>query len=430
MPNYSRILGSGFLGSAYKKRRTSLQSSPPAQAQEAVAADEAPSPVEARKKVLSPEKRAELRALLVGADLNSFTVGEVRTQLEERLGLEPGALLLRRKELGRTLQHEVFRRLHADATVEKISKVLMSIEDYPRASALMLIEALPSALAKSEGSRHKHQLELLGMVGGALEDARAAALAAIAGADARFKAADREVRVAGLNLERSWLASLIDGPLRTLIDGTWADEGAMNNAISAVQQRLVVLKVEEALVLASKKALSTKPEDRGMFARSAIAQIEELVAERVASIDRTIMASGAGDTEIDVHPAFTQASSSSASSPAKRRASAAEGVAKSRQQVEDLDDALSSLKSLMAEPSPESFDVPVEVPADVSETQEAKETSTEVPCEQQPPASSPAKNVEGVEIELKGSPSLRAVVVEDSRGTPRLIATPRRNSRG
>lgn len=312
-----------------------------------------------KKQVLSPADRTELRTLLVGADLAKVTVGQVRQQLETRLGLEVGALATDRqkKELGRTLKYEVLRRLHGSEACEQIAKILMDSGRYPRTSCLMLLDALPAALVRCNGELHKHQLDVLAMARQALEDVRGQVLADAETIDARLAEANTEIQARGLQLERNWIATLQEGPLRALLDGTWKEDEERETALNAVQQRLVVLRTEESVMKSARKSLGARPAERGIFANQVNGVVERLLADRVAKIEYVLSAGLSASAKHDAaetitaHPAFA-ASAETFSGPMKRRAEATDEARKAREQIEKIDSALEALEKLSAGPPP------------------------------------------------------------------------------
>lgn len=125
-----------------------------------------------------PDERTlmvEVQALLVGIDLATTTVGQLRKALETRLSLDAGALSasksLRRK-VGGVIQHEVVKKGLRNEDCERIAKALVEFENYPADARQMLIESLPHAVAPAGQMPHAHQVQLLAIVHNALDSAR------------------------------------------------------------------------------------------------------------------------------------------------------------------------------------------------------------------------------------------------------------------
>lgn len=122
--------------------------------------------------------RAEVQAMLVGADLAATTLGELRGDLEGRLGLESGFLASRsslQRWVGGVIQHEVVKRGQRSGYCERVAKALVEFEDYPREARQMLIESLPHAIPENGGPPHTHQAQLLAIARDALGNAKGAA---------------------------------------------------------------------------------------------------------------------------------------------------------------------------------------------------------------------------------------------------------------
>uniref|UniRef100_A0A7S1RG78 Uncharacterized protein n=1 Tax=Alexandrium catenella TaxID=2925 RepID=A0A7S1RG78_ALECA len=122
--------------------------------------------------------RSEVQALLVGTDLSAVTLGQLRVDLEARLGLDRG-FFMSRSSLQRwicgVIQHETVKRGQRSSLCERVAKALVEFRGYPSEARQMLIESLPHAIPEGSGPLHAHQARLLSIAQDALSDARRAA---------------------------------------------------------------------------------------------------------------------------------------------------------------------------------------------------------------------------------------------------------------
>lgn len=297
----------------------------------------------AEQKVLSPSKRAELCALLVGADLESVTVGQARAELERRLGLQAGSLACKSHQLDCTATYEVLRQLHSNAACEQIAKVLVGFRQYPRSACLMLLEGLPSALVPLDGSLHAHQLQFLSMVRDALCDAQHHATHEMDACEAQLHITESELQHFTLREELSRLVALRTGPFRMLLDGTLevaslvclqghslcrftarltgftcescGDEQlrrtvmfgcrqcdydlcafcvekkqstVKDSALVSVRNGLDSIQKEESLIVASLDSLSRHPQSRTLFQTRVIESVEKAFSDRISAIGESL----------------------------------------------------------------------------------------------------------------------------------------------
>jgi len=149
----------------------------------------------------------EVQAILATKvqDLGQVTVGQMRSKLEQRLGLDGGALGARkqlRRRVSRVLQDEVVKKTGRSADCDRIVRALVEFEAYPAEVRQMLIEGLPHAVQaiqpglRDEGDPpelHSHQVRLLGIVRDALGEARGHTASMEAASAARVVAAEAEL---------------------------------------------------------------------------------------------------------------------------------------------------------------------------------------------------------------------------------------------
>jgi len=128
--------------------------------------------------ILQDRVRIKVQQLLAGAELENTTIGSLRRNLEDELGLAPDSLLSTkriRKWIHQVLEQEVLKKSQRSSKCERICRMLARIERYPANCRKMLIEALPCALADPEGGSgggepHPHQVRILETVEMVLQD--------------------------------------------------------------------------------------------------------------------------------------------------------------------------------------------------------------------------------------------------------------------
>lgn len=231
------------------------------------------------RRVLSTGERSELRVLLAERQLAMNTVGDVRKELERRLGLEPGRLQGRGKELGRAVRYEVLHRLHQPAECQSIARALFgglrgggSEGEYTRDVCIMLLDGLPAALAAPR-PRPQQMRSHLASVAGALWEVRGRAAALRSVLDA-----------AAQEPERHRLALVVGGPLRMLIDGRWEEEATRAKALSKVRICLTSLGAEDSLIDALSDSMGVSPAERTLFNRMVNDQVEKILVERLQTL--------------------------------------------------------------------------------------------------------------------------------------------------
>mmetsp|Transcript_101748 Transcript_101748/g.286935 ORF Transcript_101748/g.286935 Transcript_101748/m.286935 type:complete len:588 (-) Transcript_101748:229-1992(-) len=298
--------------------------------------------VEPASLVSEGKMRAEVQALLVGADLKTITIGQIRGQLEKRLGLSDGSLTSTkrlRKELCWYLQHEIMKKNQRGADCERIVKALVEFEEYPSYARQMLIESLPHAVSHDDSGPHEHQVRQLGIVRDAIEGSKrsveakhAASAATMREAEEEFKAAHRVVEVAsdaetaarnaaeavalglrsaehevciandelaraevlrsstlndvaGLRKKSIMFNAVVNGTLDILLEGTWRDEKTRDSAIEAVQIALKDLGVESAMLDAVPIAFARRPADRGVFDVMTTQSVKKTLCDRLSELE-------------------------------------------------------------------------------------------------------------------------------------------------
>eukprot|EP00930_Biecheleria_cincta_P049436 TRINITY_DN34631_c0_g1_i1.p1 TRINITY_DN34631_c0_g1~~TRINITY_DN34631_c0_g1_i1.p1 ORF type:complete len:499 (-),score=106.00 TRINITY_DN34631_c0_g1_i1:34-1530(-) len=213
-----------------------------------------------------PEERvrAEIQFLLVGLDLASTTLGELKNKLHERLGLTQGSLLRRkrnRRRINFLVQHEVFKRTQRSASCEKIVQELWELSDYPLGSRQMLIDSLPHALAVEPHSTpvvlHPHQVQLLFMTQAALEDGRKSLLSKEATQESIAWEAEEELRSHEAKVSAAakalGAAEASDAHEQQLLQDLWSETEEVANGVDALNAKLLEV-VAECEKLRSKRA--------------------------------------------------------------------------------------------------------------------------------------------------------------------------------
>jgi len=120
---------------------------------------------------------AEVQSLLVGVDLTSMTLGELRSRLEGKLGLAAGTLASRktlRRRFSFLVHQEVLKKSQRSNDCERIVKEILRLEDCPKTVQQMLIDSLHHSLSLRDATGlHPHQVRLLDIVRDALSEGKA-----------------------------------------------------------------------------------------------------------------------------------------------------------------------------------------------------------------------------------------------------------------
>jgi hypothetical protein len=289
--------------------------------------------------------RTELQSLLVGVDLASVTVGQLRGRLEQRLGLGTGALASRkrlRRQVSWAVQEEVAKKAKRSTDCDRIVKALIEYEEYPEGARQMLIDSLPEAVSYS-GEPHPHQARLLQIVSDALVEARRGiedkievcqaglrsaekehqtisgrteeANAIEADKAVNVTAAEEELKIArecvrqteedskqaSLRLQSTaddaaalrdrmkGLRNVVEGPMQTLLDGAWTEESARDADLGVLQEHLGELGAESAMLDAVAVALVRRPPQRGVFDNVTATEVKRLLVKRVEELTTHVM---------------------------------------------------------------------------------------------------------------------------------------------
>lgn len=305
---------------------------------------------------LKDRMQEHIQALLVAADLATRTVGQLRGDLEQRLGLHAGALDSKRcrKEVNKTLQIEIERKTQRSADCERVLQALVEFEEYPRLTRQMLIETLPYALSSEHGGLHVHQKEVLNIVLSVVSSAQETAMqklevrktyvqevkdelracdeaskdlsqiaraisaemdakkavlydAQIGLQDAQAECADTERRLLELFVTKAFLErealdskQMSDGPLQMLINGTWIMKQEADESLKAVKFFMEHIDVEEALMAALPAALRRKPHERSTFGTMVATSVLEAVDEWANAIHVKLKAAEGAEHEAQV----------------------------------------------------------------------------------------------------------------------------------
>jgi len=308
--------------------------------------------------------RAEVQSLLVGVDdLATTTVGQLRGSLEDRLGLDSGTLVSKRRlkrQLSRVVHDEVLKKTQRTPELARIVKALVEFEEYPAPLRQMLIDGLPHAAARlpaqdGGGAPHEHQARLLSIASDAILDARdraatsqadreaqaadaevtlrereeagaaataheAAARARAQEAAARARDLEQEAAVAKEQLARAETAvkeaaqkaakarqdgqiaaALRDGPLTLLRLGDGPEGKEKENAVIALQVYLSDPETnsEGSLISAAPTALRRNRGERSSFDQLTVECISECLEERVRLGDPELVAREESNKECD-----------------------------------------------------------------------------------------------------------------------------------
>mmetsp|Transcript_36401 Transcript_36401/g.113262 ORF Transcript_36401/g.113262 Transcript_36401/m.113262 type:complete len:483 (-) Transcript_36401:291-1739(-) len=303
--------------------------------------------------------RAEVQAMLVGADLAAVTIGQLRGELEARLGLERGRLSSEtslQRWISSIVQHEVVKKGQRSAFCERVAQALVEFEGYSAEARQMLIESLPHAIPSSSKPLHMHQERLLAIARDAIgsakdqaarvqteilertrfEDADLDALMAERDATARREAAaheaseaaadllrgaEEEVRLTKSQLQKAEDAireahrelqraeqtrqdavALRDGELLQLLEGTVQEDGRAA-AIAKVSDFLRRANAEASLLAAAPVALRHGPEARTAYENAVVDALKSCFAEQMSRAEAQL----AVQPEVALGPALSTA---------------------------------------------------------------------------------------------------------------------------
>mmetsp|Transcript_129980 Transcript_129980/g.404305 ORF Transcript_129980/g.404305 Transcript_129980/m.404305 type:complete len:445 (+) Transcript_129980:55-1389(+) len=282
--------------------------------------------------------RGEVQALLVSTDLTAVTLGQLRRELETRLGLSDGALASRtslQRWVAGIIQHEVVKKGQRSGYCERVAKAIIEIDDYPGEARQMLIESLPHAIPQAGKPLHTHQAQFLSIARDALGGAKrqaaqavtnfsertrpeeaelsavvaeraaaagreTAALGASEAAASLLRDAEKEVWLATLQLQKAEEAvrgahedvqraeqaqrdatALRDGRFSELLDGTLGED-AREAGIAEVVGFLQRGGGPPSLAAAAPVALRRRPEARSAFERVIADAVTSSLAENIS----------------------------------------------------------------------------------------------------------------------------------------------------
>eukprot|EP00933_Yihiella_yeosuensis_P024117 TRINITY_DN1869_c0_g2_i1.p1 TRINITY_DN1869_c0_g2~~TRINITY_DN1869_c0_g2_i1.p1 ORF type:complete len:545 (-),score=188.00 TRINITY_DN1869_c0_g2_i1:358-1992(-) len=288
--------------------------------------------------------RIEVQSLLVGIDLTT-TVGQLRNTLETRFGLAAGSLSSSKKVRRRVdavIQQEAQKKARRTPECDQIVKELIELPDYPSESKQMLLESLPHATVS--GALHPHQVRMLSIIRDALGDGRQNAEKACASSKALMQEQEEELSVQESSLsslkeaeavanskreaaaeslqeaeqevsqlqaelekaqdgvrttweetvlireEKAKVEAITDGPLKTLVDGTWEEDEKYWEAFEALQQYLMDTNAESSLLTAVTVAFQHKPSERSLFDNMAAEGAQKLLKEQLDAVAEKLAA--------------------------------------------------------------------------------------------------------------------------------------------
>jgi len=293
--------------------------------------------------------RAEVQVLLAGLDLETTKYGELRSRLEERLGLGKGWLSARKSRCRRVnflVQHEVLRRLQRSTDCDIIVKEFLAMPTYPAGARQMLIDGLPHALNAAAEPKpavlHPHQMQFLSMAQAALEDsqnfffsersrsepeasnadaevvsqeamifAAEAVLVSMKATSSKEQASLRDLEseieelseelqsskdklgevvteTERLRSERESKDAVRTGPLETLASGAWASQDAWWESFAPFQQHLLDSNAESSLLDAATVSFRKLPAERSEFDSMAVAGVHDLLSQQIDAADARI----------------------------------------------------------------------------------------------------------------------------------------------
>lgn len=291
--------------------------------------------------------KAELQRVVAQLDIETTTVGQVRSRLEANLGLPHGTLSASKRAkrwTGAVLQEEVRKKAQRSPDCERIVRALSKCSSYPDTCRQMLVEGLPSALHRNcNGGLHSHQVHLLEMAGSAIQEAvhqlvktqeeyrqqrsqadaclqrlRAAYNAVLVEettaknkvglAENALRISEEEVAEAEKNVARvirnreeaiesrrdleNGVASangVVQEALKLLSLGLWTNPSERDKAISEVEKFLMEeLENERSLAVAMPEALSCLPVDRTAFYQAVVGAVSKNVATKTSDLERRL----------------------------------------------------------------------------------------------------------------------------------------------
>lgn len=291
--------------------------------------------------------RAEVQVLLAGLDLETMKYGQLKSRLEERMGLGKGWLSARKSRCRRVnflVQHEVLRRLQRSTDCDIIVKEFLAMPNYPAGARQMLIDGLPHAwnAAAEPTVLHPHQMQFLSMAQAALEDsqnffssersrsepeasnadaevvsqeatisAAEAVLVSMKATSSKEQASLRDLEseieeltkelqsskdklgevvteTERLRSERETLDAMRKGPLETLASGAWASQDAWWESFAPFQQHLLDSNAESSLLDAATVSFRKLPAERSDFDSMAVAGVHEFLSQQIDAADARI----------------------------------------------------------------------------------------------------------------------------------------------
>mmetsp|Transcript_2824 Transcript_2824/g.4811 ORF Transcript_2824/g.4811 Transcript_2824/m.4811 type:complete len:525 (+) Transcript_2824:40-1614(+) len=301
---------------------------------------------------------AEVQSLLVGVDLQSMTMGGLRTRLEGRLGLAAGSLTARkriRRQLSFVVHQEVLKKSQRSQHCEQVVQELLKLEGYPLSARQMLIDSLHHSIPGDVGAAlHPHQVRLLGIARDALsegrekldsaqqkiEEALRVAEEELATQEAETEAAsetaaaskkrsesleaaaqDTEMEVAEMqkDLETTELKSKevlqetqrqqalrqatceASAQLSRLSAGAWASEEEWWEPFASLQQHLLDTGAESSLLTAATVSLRKRPSDRSAFDGIAVEGVNNFFQQQLGMIDKQL----AGQSRLEMEAEAT-----------------------------------------------------------------------------------------------------------------------------
>lgn len=307
---------------------------------------------DATSRTLQDRVKVKVQQLVAAAELENTTIGSLRRNLEDELGLAPDSLLSTkrlRKFIHQVLEQEVLKKTQRSSKCDRICAMLARMERYPANCRKMLIDALPGAMADPEGGPgggqpHPHQVRILETVAMALQDdveytkvqiesveeriqtekvkvteykqAHEVVVASSAEVVAEFEAQEKLAKVAEeacadakaelLNTKRLHEEAK-EGRPKLMTDKETCNaflecyrrlqeesvhvagrEADKDKLLDEVKQGLEALGTQESLVIAGLLALKKSPTERSRFEEAAAQEILKVFRERSEKIDEEL----------------------------------------------------------------------------------------------------------------------------------------------
>jgi hypothetical protein len=103
-------------------------------------------------------------------------------------------------------------------------------------------------------------------------------------AETKIAKDDAEQKKQQLEKQKSEVDSVLNGSMQMLVQGSWQDEEAMNDFVSAVCEHMQTMGCDKVLLASLPKALGCSPGERGTFSKAAVDETMRHLSEKFAKV--------------------------------------------------------------------------------------------------------------------------------------------------